>query len=87
MEFGINFNEASIAWRSNKKYLGNGMFVYTCNYVFSNGKPCRGTIYSQRPKNKDTNIYSNLEIDKYHNHPNTDIFCKQHLNRKLFPKK
>ena len=87
MDFGIDFEEASIAWRKNKKYLGNGMFTYTCCYIHSNGKPCRGTIYRQQPKNINADIYSHLEIDKYRNHPNRDIFCKQHLNRKLFQKK
>lgn len=87
MEFGIDFEEASKCWRQNKKYIGNGMFAYICNHIKSNGKQCRKIIYSQLPKKVYIDIYSHLEIDKYSNHPNKNIFCKQHLNRKFFPKK
>jgi hypothetical protein len=43
----IDFDAASRAWRANKKHLGRGVFVYTCAYVHSNGKPCRGTVEAQ----------------------------------------
>jgi hypothetical protein len=36
----INFDEASSAWRSNKKQLPGGWFAYRCNYIHSNGKRC-----------------------------------------------
>lgn len=87
MEFDIDFDEASKAWRQNKKHIGNGMFVYTCKFIHSNSKPCNKPIYSNRPKNIYTDIHSHLEIDKYSNNPNSHIFCKQHINRNLFPKK
>lgn len=38
----INFDESSAAWRINKKYIGNGYFVYTskCNKLTKTGKQC-----------------------------------------------
>jgi hypothetical protein len=85
LEVKINFDEASRLWRQNKKYIGNGKFVYICNYVNSCGKQCRRTIYSQIQKNPYGNLYENLEFGslKYINHPNKDIYCKRHLNRKI----
>jgi hypothetical protein len=29
----IDFDEASLAWRANKKHLGNGQFKYVCPVV------------------------------------------------------
>lgn len=29
-EFVFDFDEASAAWRANKKSVGNGMYVYKC---------------------------------------------------------
>lgn len=37
----IDFDESSKAWRANKKYKGNGYFVYMCNYIHSDSKRCR----------------------------------------------
>lgn len=84
LQVEIDFDEASKLWRQNKKYIGGGNFVYICNYIHSNGKQCRKTIYSQKQKNQYGNMYENLEIGsgKYLTHPNKDIFCKRHLNRK-----
>lgn len=38
----IDFNEASKAWRQNKKYstLNNTFKEYVCGYIKSNGNPC-----------------------------------------------
>ena len=76
LEVKIDFDEASMLWRKNKKYIG-GRFVYICNYIHSNGKQCTKTIYSQRI----INPYENLELDsaKYIRHKNKDIFCKKHM--------
>lgn len=63
----INFDEASIEWRKNKKYLGNGSFAYLCNYIHSNGKHCKKIIAS----------ISNIIY-----HPNQYFYCKRHLHRK-----
>ena len=30
MDVNINFEEASILWRENKQYLGNGTYKYIC---------------------------------------------------------
>jgi hypothetical protein len=40
----INFDEASIAWKSNKIYLGNGTYKYkttTCIGVTKKGGACK----------------------------------------------
>lgn len=29
----INFDESSIEWRKNKKYIGNGCFIYKCKHL------------------------------------------------------
>jgi hypothetical protein len=50
-EVDIDFDGASAAWRANKKYLGNGMFVYRCSYIHSDGKPCRRTVEAQQRVN------------------------------------
>lgn len=36
-----NFLESSLAWRKNKKSIGNGAFEYVCGYPKKNGEPCR----------------------------------------------
>ena len=41
----INFDEASKAWRLNKKYIGNGMFSYKCQYIHTNNKQCNKSSY------------------------------------------
>ena len=64
----INFDEASLEWRKNKKYLGNGLFTYLCNYIHSNGKHC-------------TKI--RVSSSKYFiNYPNQYYYCKKHLYSK-----
>jgi hypothetical protein len=70
----IDFDDASIQWRKNKKYIGNGYFTYTCNYIHSNGKQCRKTVYSQLIENKYLNTF--CEYNK--NHPNAQLYCKKH---------
>lgn len=37
-DVSIDFDEASRAWRANKRHVGNGMFVYVCEYVLPCGK-------------------------------------------------
>ena len=32
IKLDINFDEASAAWRENKKHIGNGVFKYICSY-------------------------------------------------------
>ena len=34
------FDNASMLWKQNKKYLGNGVYVYLCEGVFKNGRCC-----------------------------------------------
>ena len=37
----INFDEASEAWRSNKKCIGNGHYKYICSQKTKAGNPCK----------------------------------------------
>lgn len=81
MDFDFDFEDSSKEWRKNKKYKGNGYFVYCCRYVKHDGKQCRKTIYSQIIKNNYSNVFYCEENQKYINHKNKNIFCKQHLNK------
>ena len=40
-EFIYNFDEASEAWRSNKKSMGNGTYIYICQKQTKTGKECK----------------------------------------------
>jgi hypothetical protein len=76
----IDFDHASTCWRENKKYKGNGQFVYICEYTHTNGKRCRRTIAANVIHNYHMSCI-NFEVrDKYKNHPNKFIYCKRHLN-------
>ncbi len=82
-DVNFDFDDASTEWRKNKKYKGKGKFVYICHYIHSNGKQCRRTIYSNLMYNPYADSFNNFEFwAKNKNHPNKDIFCKKHLNRK-----
>jgi hypothetical protein len=37
----IDFDEASNAWKLNKKYVGNGCYKYKCIKMTKNGKACK----------------------------------------------
>ena len=81
----IDFDYASKCWRANKKYKGKGYFVYICNYIHSNGKRCRRTIYNCiLTNNYKCQFNTGDYYDKYRNHPNNNIFCKRHLNRSTY---
>uniref|UniRef100_A0A6C0BA10 Uncharacterized protein n=1 Tax=viral metagenome TaxID=1070528 RepID=A0A6C0BA10_9ZZZZ len=43
LEFIFDFDEASAAWRSNKKSIGNGSYKYICEEICKNGKKCGQT--------------------------------------------
>lgn len=36
----IDFDEASKAWKKNKKYIGNGMYKYICEAITKTGNNC-----------------------------------------------
>ena len=36
----IDFDEASKAWRENKKSIGNGSYKYICDSITKNGNKC-----------------------------------------------
>jgi hypothetical protein len=78
MENHIDFDDASIAWRANKKTLTGGWFAYVCEYIHSNGKRCnRAVEFSKKPQ-----MYRIREdwvcrsISR-----NPDHYCWQHRNR------
>ena len=39
-EVNIDFDGASEAWKSNKKYIGNGSYKYICCVLKANGEKC-----------------------------------------------
>ena len=39
-EVNIDFDEASVSWKSNKKTIGNGQYKYICIQYTKTGKPC-----------------------------------------------
>jgi hypothetical protein len=58
----INFDEASEAWKQNKKSIGNGMYKYICQVVNTNKTLCCKSVYKDiefcwihRSKNKTNN--------------------------------
>lgn len=48
----IDFDEASKAWRANKKVLKNGMFAYKCVYIHSTGSPCKSVVEAQNTSSR-----------------------------------
>jgi hypothetical protein len=44
-EVNIDFDEASIAWRSNKKCIGNCQYKYVCPYEKQDGNICKKVCY------------------------------------------
>ena len=39
-EVNIDFDEASRAWKANKKYVGNGTYKYVCCSITKTGNNC-----------------------------------------------
>jgi hypothetical protein len=37
----IDFDEASAAWRKNKKPMGQGCYTYICGHITKQGTPCQ----------------------------------------------
>ena len=64
MEININFDEASILWKQNKKSIGNGMYVYTCEATCKNGKSCSKKLCFK--KNGKNNILSTYCFTHFH---------------------
>ena len=40
-EVNIDFDEASVCWKSNKKYMGNGEYKYICNQNTNSRNTCK----------------------------------------------
>ena len=46
MEFSVAwFDDASRAWRENKRRLPSGAFRYTCDYQYKSGRRCGRNVY------------------------------------------
>lgn len=45
-EVNIDFDEASEAWKANKKYIGNGTYKYICCKKIKGNKPCHSKCLS-----------------------------------------
>ena len=41
LKVDIDFDEASKAWKSNKKSIGNGCYKYICTKITKTGKQCK----------------------------------------------
>jgi hypothetical protein len=78
----MDFEQSSIEWRKNKKYKGNGYFVYVCNYIHSNGKQCRRTVWSGYHRTTICYMTGEAYTDRYKYHVNRDTRCKKHLHHK-----
>lgn len=78
-EVNIDFDDASIEWRKNKKSTKNGSFVYVCSYNSTKGKSCRRTVISQlKTYQYCTLIDTKSKLDKLKTKPNADKFCIKH---------
>jgi hypothetical protein len=44
-EVNIDFDEASTAWKMNKKYVGNGTYKYICSILKKDGICCGKSRY------------------------------------------
>ena len=77
----IDFDEASLEWRKNKKKFENGRFEYICNYFHTNKKQCRRTKVASLLKNDYICGFGDYKLNKYQNHPNKDYYCKRHIHR------
>ena len=49
LEINIDFDDASNAWKQNKKYMGNGTYKYICPQMKKDGSKCGKSCY----KNSD----------------------------------
>lgn len=74
----INFDEASSAWRANKKYLGGGWFAYRCKYMHSNGKQCNKAVEASKKPQK-YKIREDWVCRSSSRAPHN--YCWQHRNR------
>ena len=51
------FDDASAAWMSNKKKLGDCTYVYKCTYIHMDGKPCGKTATIQPLVRQDSTMH------------------------------
>ena len=76
----IDFDEASAAWRENKKHLGNGWFAYKCVYIHSNGKQCNKAVEDSKkpPAYRIREDWTCRTMTRY-----PEQYCWQHRNTRL----
>lgn len=75
----IDFDEASYAWRANKRQVRGGSFVYTCAYVHTKGKHCRRPVEaSQVPRWR---YYTHPNLKQQKPGPQPHRFCVRHKIR------
>lgn len=67
----INFDEASLAWRKNKRRNKGGSFSYKCCYIHTDGTRCNRSITYQHPYLGAINTIG--------------YFCRRHLRRQFMP--
>lgn len=75
-ELDIDFNDASLQWRQNKKYLLKGNFIYICQYIHSNGKQCSKNATNYTTKLPINNTNTNLIPISL---TFSNIYCHKHL--------
>jgi len=51
-EVSINFDDASLSWKSNKRKLKNGCYEYICGITMKNGKKCMKSNCRRHPVSK-----------------------------------
>ena len=59
MEHGIDFDEGIRAWRTNKKRIRGGSFLYICVHICKNGKQCKNHL-------TDCGLENDRMVCKYH---------------------
>ena len=77
-EVKIDFEEASKAWRGNKRYINGGYFKYKCQYKHTNGKQCYRLTEACKPSERPMMAW---EYENREAHELNDEFCKQHARR------
>lgn len=74
MNYPINFEEASIEWRKNKIYVGNGYFRYKCKVA-----NCNEALYCYTTQHKAFLTFA-TEFDLLNkDNPNQFTYCETHL--------
>ena len=60
----IDFHDASVQWRANKKRLANGCYRYICMGTTKMGKPCNRTAQKYEDYCKNHFIQNGCNVGK-----------------------